>query len=136
MSRFSRINPFLRGMLILAAIAGLVVVFQLEQTLTALYILARVAFVLAIAYFIFLTWREQREGISMWSPRAQWVFYGAAVVAVADVGVYWYGGGLGVPKNPLLARPPPFRPAGGGPPRGEANRGFLPQGLFFFCARR
>src|SRR4051812_50004217 len=108
MSRFSRINPFLRGMLILAAIAGLVVVFQLEQTLTALYILARVAFVLAIAYFIFLTWREQREGISMWSPRAQWVFYGAAVVAVADVGVYWYGGAGGYPGLALVAVPPPF----------------------------
>ncbi len=95
MSRFPRINPFLRGLLILAAIAGLVVVFQLEQTLSALYILARVAFVLAIAYFIFLTWRERREGISMWSRRAQWVFYGAAVLAVVDVGVYWYGGALG-----------------------------------------
>ncbi len=95
MSRFPGINPFLRGLLILAAIAGLVVVFQLEQTLSALYILARVAFVLAIAYFIFLTWRERREGISMWSRRAQWVFYGAAVLAVVDVGVYWYGGAVG-----------------------------------------
>jgi len=87
MSRFfSRINPFLRGMLILAVIAGLIVVFQLEQTLVALGILARVAF---------LMWRERREGISMWPQRAQWVFYGAAIVAVADVGVYWYGGAVG-----------------------------------------
>jgi len=96
MSRFfSRINPTLRGLLILAAIAGLIVVFQLEQTLQALTILARVAFVLAIAYFIFLVWRERREGISMWPQRARAVFYGAAVVAVADVGVYWYGGAVG-----------------------------------------
>jgi cytochrome c oxidase assembly factor CtaG len=96
MSRFfSRINPFLRGLLILAAIAGIVVVFQLWRTLEALQILMRVAFVLAIAYFIFLTWRERREGISMWSRRAQTVFYGAAVLAVADVGVYWYGGAAG-----------------------------------------
>jgi len=96
MSRFfSRINPFLRGMLILAVIAGLIVVFQLEQTLVALGILARVAFILAIAYFIFFMWRERREGISMWPQRAQWVFYGAAIVAVADVGVYWYGGAVG-----------------------------------------
>ena len=86
MNFFSRINPFLRGMLILAAIAGLVVVFQLEQTLVALQTLARIAFLLAIAYFIFLTWREQREGISMWSSRAQWVFYGAALLIVADIG--------------------------------------------------
>ena len=94
MSRFfSRINPTLRGLVILAAIAGLIVVFQLEQTLTALYILARVAFVLAIAYFIFLTWREQREGISMWSRRAQWVFYGAAALLFVDVGWFVLGGG-------------------------------------------
>ncbi|HEX4324507.1 MAG TPA: hypothetical protein VHZ77_07730 [Gaiellaceae bacterium] len=97
MSRFfSRISPFMRGLLILAAIAGVVVVLQLEQTLVALAVLVRIAFVLAIAYFIFLVWREQREGISMWSQRAQWVFYGAAVVAVADVGVYWYGGAVGL----------------------------------------
>ena len=96
MSRFfSRINPFVRGLLILAAIAGVVVLLQLEQTLVALAVLVRIAFVLAIAYFIFLVWREQREGISMWSQRAQLVFYGAAVVAVADVGVYWYGGAVG-----------------------------------------
>lgn len=96
MSRFfSRLNPTLRGFAILAVIAGLIVVFQLEQTLAALSILARVAFLLAIAYFVFLIWRERREGISMWSQRAQTVFYGAAMVAVADVGVYWYGGARG-----------------------------------------
>jgi hypothetical protein len=94
-SFFSRINPTLRGFAIIAVIAGLIVVFQLEQTLVALSILARVAFLLAIAYFVFLIWRERREGISMWSQRAQTVFYGAAVVAVADVGVYWYGGAVG-----------------------------------------
>ena len=97
MSRFfTRINPFLRGMVILAVIAGLIVVFQLEQTLVALGVLARVAFILAIAYFIFLMWRERREGISMWPPRAQLVFYGSAIVAIADVGVYWYGGAVGL----------------------------------------
>ncbi len=73
MSRFfSRMNPTVRGFLILAAIAGVIVVLQLEQTLIALLILARIAFILAIAYFIFLMWRERREGISTWSPRAQW----------------------------------------------------------------
>jgi len=92
---FARINPTLRGLAILAVIAGLIVVFQLEQTLIALSLLARIVFVLAIAYFIFLVWRERREGISMWSQRARIVFYGAAIVAVADVGVYWYGGAVG-----------------------------------------
>ncbi len=96
MSSFFRgINPTVRGLLILAVIAGIIVVFQLEQTLTVLLILARVAFLLAIAYFVFLIWRERREGIAAWPQRAQLVFYGAAVVAVADVGVYWYGGAVG-----------------------------------------
>lgn len=96
MSRFfSGINPTVRGLLILAAIAGLIVVFQLEQTLFALSLLARIAFILAIAYFLFLVWRERREGISLWSRRARAVFYGAAVLAVTDVGVYWYGGAVG-----------------------------------------
>ena len=99
MSRFfSRINPTVRGLLIIAAIAGLIVVFQLEQTLVALNTIARIAFVLAIAYFVFLMWREQRGGIATWPQRAQWVFYGSAAVAVADVGAYWYGGALGMEK--------------------------------------
>ncbi|HEU5215525.1 MAG TPA: hypothetical protein VFU30_08295 [Gaiellaceae bacterium] len=95
MSLFSRMNPTLRGLLILAAIAGLIVVLQLEETLFALLLVFRIVFVLAIAYFIFLVWREQRDGISMWSTRARVVFYGSAVTAVADVGLYWYGGAVG-----------------------------------------
>ena len=95
MSKFSRINPTLRGLAILAAIAGLVVALRLEQTLATLLLVARIVFLLALAYFVYVIWRERRDGISMWSQRAQLVFYGAAVVAVADVGVYWYGGALG-----------------------------------------
>ena len=95
MSSLPRINPTLRGLLIIAAIAGLIVAFQLEQTLAMLLLVARIVFLLAILYFVYVIWRERREGISMWSARAQWVFYGAAFVAVADVGVYWYGGAVG-----------------------------------------
>jgi hypothetical protein len=95
MSRLPRINPTLRGFLILAAIAGVIVAFQLEQTLATLLLVARIVFLLAILYFVYVIWRERREGISMWSLRAQLVFYGAAFVAVADVGVYWYGGAVG-----------------------------------------
>jgi hypothetical protein len=95
MSSFRRINPTLRGFLILAAIAGLIVAFRLEQTLATLLLVARIVFVLAIAYFVYVIWRERREGISMWSLRAQWAFYGAAAGAIADVGIYWYGGAVG-----------------------------------------
>jgi hypothetical protein len=92
---FRDMNPTLRGFLIITAIAAIVVVLQLEATVVALLILARIAFILAIAFFIFLMWRERREEISMWSARARTVFYGAAVIAVADLGVNWYGGAHG-----------------------------------------
>ena len=93
---FSRMNPTLRGLLLLAVVAGIVVALQLEATLTALLILARVAFLLAIAFFVFLIWRERREGIAAWPQRARVVFYGAALLAVADIGAYWYGGASGL----------------------------------------
>lgn len=95
-SFFSRINPTVRGFLIILAIVALIVVLQLEATLAALLIIARVAFILAIAFFIFLMWRERRAEISEWPMRARVVFYGAAALAVADLGVDWYGGAHGV----------------------------------------
>ena len=95
-SFFSRMNPTLRGFLIILAIVGAIVVLQLEATLTALLIIARIAFLLAIAFFIFLMWRERREEISAWSNRARVVFYGAAILAIVDLGVDWYGGAHGL----------------------------------------
>jgi small-conductance mechanosensitive channel len=92
---FSRMNPTLRGFLILALIALIVVVLQLENTLVALTIIARIAFILAIAVFVFLVWRERREEISLWPRRATTAFYAAAILAVVDLAVYWYGGAHG-----------------------------------------
>jgi ABC-type nickel/cobalt efflux system permease component RcnA len=89
-------NPTLRGFLIILAVVGIIVVLQLEATLTALLIIARIAFLLAIAFFIYLIWRERREEISTWSTRARVVFYGAALLAVADLGADWYGGAHGL----------------------------------------
>ncbi len=81
----SRINPTLRGFLIIAAIAAVIVALRLEATLAALFVLARIAFVVAIAFFVYLMWRERREEISAWSGRARAVFYGAALLVVADI---------------------------------------------------
>ena len=87
---FSDINPTVRGFLIIALIALVIVVLRLEATLTALFILARVAFFLAIAYFLFLVWRDRREEISMWSTRSRLVFYGAAALMVVNVAVRFF----------------------------------------------
>ena len=81
----SRINPTLRGFLIIAAVAAVIVVLQLQATLTALFLIARIAFLLAIAFFVYLMWRERRSDIGAWPGRAQWVFYGAALLIVADI---------------------------------------------------
>jgi small-conductance mechanosensitive channel len=91
-----RLNPTLRGFLIILAIALVIVILQLEATLVALLILARIAFLLAIAFFIYLMWRERREEIAAWPRRARAVFYGAALLAVADLAVNWYGGAHGL----------------------------------------
>jgi uncharacterized membrane protein (DUF4010 family) len=89
-------NPTLRGFLIIGLIALVVVVLQLQATLSALLILARIVFILAIAFFIYLMWRERRGDIAQWPLRARVVFYGAALLAVADLGANWYGGAHGL----------------------------------------
>ena len=89
-------NPTLRGFLIIFAVVGVVVILQLQATLVALLLIARIVFILAIAFFIYLMWRERREEISVWPLRARVVFYGAAALAVADLGVNWYGGAHGL----------------------------------------
>jgi small-conductance mechanosensitive channel len=93
---FSRMNPTLRGFLIIVLIAGIVVLLQLQTTLVALLLIARIVFVLAIAFFIYLMWRERREEIGQWPLRARIVFYGAALLAVGDLGLNWYGGAHGL----------------------------------------
>ena len=82
-------NPFVRGLLIVGLIALVVVVLQLQATLTALFLLAQIAFFLAIAFFIYLVWRERRSDIEAWSTRAKVAFYGAAILAVVDLGAFF-----------------------------------------------
>lgn len=93
---FDRINPTVRGLAIVALIAVVVLVLQLEATLVALTILLRVAFILAIVFFVYLLWRERRSEIAAWPLRARIAFYGAAALIVADIGADWYGGAHGL----------------------------------------
>lgn len=82
-------NATLRGLLIVAFVAALIVVLQLEQTLVALSILLQIAFLLALAFFVYLVWRERRGEIETWPARARATFYGAALVIVVDLAAYW-----------------------------------------------
>ena len=83
-------NPTLRGFVIIAFVALVIVVLQLQATLVALSLLAQIAFLLAIAFFVYLVWREQRGDIATWSTRARVTFYGAAVLIVVDIAAYWF----------------------------------------------
>ena len=89
---FADMNPTLRGFLIIIAIALVVVILNLETTLVSLRVLASIAFFIAVAVFIYLMWRERRSDISMWSGRARFAFYGAALLIVAALGLFFWSG--------------------------------------------
>jgi hypothetical protein len=95
-------HPTLRGFLIIALIAVIVVVLSLQSTLAALFLIARIAFFLAIAFFIYLVWRERREDIAVWPRRAYAAFYGAAILAVTSLAVYFVRGAHGLDAAAFL----------------------------------
>jgi hypothetical protein len=99
---FSEMNSFVRGMLVLALIALVVVVLQLQLTLTALFLIASIIFPLAIAYFVYLMWRDRRGDIAVWPARARFAFYGGAVLIVAALLVAFFQGASGLDALALL----------------------------------
>ena len=89
---FADMNPTLRGFLIIVAIVLAVIVLNQQNTVVSLLILARIAFFLAIAFFVYLLWRERRSDISSWPGRAQFAFYGGALLIVAALGMFFFSG--------------------------------------------
>jgi hypothetical protein len=92
MSFFSRMNATLRGFLIIAAIVVVIMVLNLYVALLTVALLVRFVFILAIAFFVYLVWRERRGDIAMWPARARVVLYGAAVLILADLGAWMLTG--------------------------------------------
>jgi len=80
-------SPFVRGIAIVALVSLVIVLLSLEESLVTAGALLRVAFFLAIAFFLFLLWRERRGDIEAWSERSRYVFYGAIALAVLDIGM-------------------------------------------------
>jgi small-conductance mechanosensitive channel len=98
MKRFwANMNPTVRGFLVIAAIALAIVMLNLYNVLASLTILVRIAFLLAIAFFVFLVWRERREEIATWAVHAKLALYGAAILIAFDLLVFgfWGASGLG-----------------------------------------
>ena len=79
-------NRTVRGFAIVALIALAVVVLSLQPVLAVAGGLLSIAFFLAVAFFVFLIWRERRGDLEAWSERSRRVFYTAVVLAVVDVG--------------------------------------------------
>jgi hypothetical protein len=92
----SRINPTVRGFAIIILIAVGIWLLQLQTALISLLLIARIAFFLAIAFFLFLVWRERRGDIAMWPRSSQAIFYGSVLLAVANVGAAILSGSLEV----------------------------------------
>lgn len=94
---FSRMNPTVRGLLIVAAIALVIVVLQLQATLFAISMLLRIAFFIAIGVVLYLLWRDRlRWEIETWGSRPRWAFYGGGAVILVDLAVFfWVGGDIG-----------------------------------------
>jgi len=80
-------NPTVRGLGIVALISLAIVALSLEQVVSTVGGLLGIAFYLAVAFFLFLLWRERRSDIETWSDRGRRTFYGAIVVAVVDIGM-------------------------------------------------
>jgi hypothetical protein len=85
---WDRIPPLARGLGIVALIALVVVVLSLQPVVATVSGLVSIAFFLAIAFFLFLMWRERRGDFEVWSEWNRRVFYGAIVLAVLDVGMF------------------------------------------------
>jgi hypothetical protein len=83
---FTDMNPALRGFLIIALIVvGIVTLNPLTVTFAIVWKLARIAFYIAIAFFVYKLWRDKWGDIEVWSERSKWVFHGAAVLIIVDI---------------------------------------------------
>jgi hypothetical protein len=88
------VNPFIRNVLILAGIAVVIVVLNLEVALVTAALLVKVGFLIAIAVVAYLFWRDfGRREMSTWPTRAQWVLYGAVALLLADL-IWLFVGGV------------------------------------------
>jgi hypothetical protein len=92
---FADMNPTLRGFLIIVGIVLVVILLNQQTALLSLVALTRIAFFLAIAFFVYLLWRERRTEISTWPTRSQVAFYGGAILIIVAFGAYILQGASG-----------------------------------------
>ena len=83
-----RTNGTLRGFLIIVALAVAITATGEAGNLGLglVFLILQIAFVVVLALVLFRLWRSRREEIAAWPLRARVVFYGAATLALVDVG--------------------------------------------------
>jgi hypothetical protein len=94
------IPPLARGLGIVALVAVVVVVLSLEPVVATVGGILQIAFFLAIAFFLFLVWRERRGDLEVWSDRNRRLFYAAILLAVIAIGLA-IGWGLPASRDAL-----------------------------------
>jgi hypothetical protein len=97
---WDRIPPLARGLALVALVAVAVVVLSLEPVVATVGGILRIAFFLAVAFFLFLLWRERRGDLEAWSERSRKLFYASIALAVVAIGMAI---GLGIPERDALA---------------------------------
>ncbi|HXG75845.1 MAG TPA: hypothetical protein VNJ53_04690 [Gaiellaceae bacterium] len=93
---WDRVPPLVRGLAFVALAAVIVVVLSLEPVLAAIGGILRIAFFLAVAFFLFLVWRERRGDLEAWAERSRRLFYAAIGLAVVAIGLAL---GFGLPES-------------------------------------
>jgi hypothetical protein len=82
-------TPFVRNLLILAAVAAAIVLLNAETALNTAGTLLRFAFFIVIGVVAYFFWRDfARREIELWPSRQQWLFYAAIGLFVIDLG--WF----------------------------------------------
>ena len=79
-------NGLVRGLALVALVSLGIVLLSLEESIVTARALLSVAFFLAVAFFLFMLWRERRSDIDVWSDLSRRTFYGAIALAVLDIG--------------------------------------------------
>lgn len=85
--RWDRIPPLARGLGILAIVAVVVVVLSLEPVIATVGGILSIAFFLAVAFFLFLLWRERRGDLEAWTDWNRKLFYASVLLAVVAIGL-------------------------------------------------
>jgi hypothetical protein len=87
---FADMNPTVRGFILIAIVAGLIVALRLGTALGTLFFIVQILLLIALVVFLYRLWRSRRSEIGMWPRRAQVVFYGSAFLIIADLVAYTF----------------------------------------------